>query len=62
MKKVSKKNLRLNKINVSKLSTLVGGNPTKNPNNTDDCPQETEADTCTTSRYTVDFASNATTC
>ncbi|AXG71478.1 hypothetical protein KORDIASMS9_03735 [Kordia sp. SMS9] len=62
MKKISSKHLRLNKINVSKVSRLIGGNPTKNPNQTDDCPEDTQADTCTTSRYTVDFASNATTC
>ncbi|MFK7750139.1 MAG: hypothetical protein AB8B65_17230 [Kordia sp.] len=62
MKKISNKNLRLNKINVSKLGALLGGNPTKNPNNTDDCPQETEEITCTTSRYTVDFSSNGDHC
>lgn len=61
MKKITNKHLRLNKINVSILNTVLGGNPTKNPNNhTDDCPEETE--TCTTSRTSVDFASNSDCC
>jgi len=62
MKKISNKSLRLNKINVSKLNALLGGNPTKTPVKTDDCPPDTQEETCTTSRYTVDFGSNATTC
>ncbi|WP_298519750.1 hypothetical protein [uncultured Kordia sp.] len=56
MKKITSKQLRLNKISVSKLSSLLGGNPTKNPGYSDDCPEET--DTCTTSRTTVDLNSN----
>ena len=63
MKKITNKHLQLNKINVSKLNAVLGGNPTKNPSKeTHDCPEETEGDTCTTSRTTVDFGSNNTSC
>ncbi|MEM6720107.1 MAG: hypothetical protein AAF611_12355 [Bacteroidota bacterium] len=59
MKRISKKNLRLNKMSISKLNAVLGGNQAKNQtNNTDDCERETDDPTCTTSRFTVDLASN----
>ena len=59
MKKISSKNLRLNKINVSKLNslnmyTVLGGNiPDPTKNETCEHCDSNDTDTCT--RTTVDF-------
>ncbi|MGH1383120.1 hypothetical protein [Kordia sp.] len=60
MKRISNKHLQLNKMSISKLNTILGGNPTKNTagNDDDDLPGDTEGVSCTTSRFTVDIASN----
>lgn len=65
MKKKSNKHFRLNKINVSKLNTrnaqaILGGNTANNCN--DKTEVETCGNTCTTSRYTVDFSSQGGNC
>jgi len=64
MKKKSNSYFKLNKTNVSKLNAehahvILGGNTVNtcvNKSNIETC------DPCTTSRYTVDFGSNATHC
>jgi hypothetical protein len=67
MKKISKKNLRLNKSNVSKLNALnanaiFGGNIPTNPcPKSEACESEGTGETCTSSRSTVDFEGGRTT-
>ncbi|WP_420573759.1 class I lanthipeptide [Kordia sp.] len=69
MKKKLNKHLRFNKTNVSKLNAelakvILGGKTANNYNQKtkeQTCPDTCGA-TCTTSRFTVDFGSNANDC